>query len=158
MPGFIRKTYSKTAEKYLAQQDDKLGPIDSGDQTPREPRIAHVGEIEPSRPPMYEHPPRLMYEPPTAPAPVIADDGTIEWLEKHGLSTELHSARAGGSLDRFVDFLTKARRRLPDELEFTAWLEKRGIELAANVSLEERALLAVFRARRNAPNKMSHAK
>jgi hypothetical protein len=82
------------------------------------------------------------------PAPVLVDDQSIAWLEEHRLAAELHSARAGGSLDNFVDFLSMARSRLPDEAAFFTWLAKHKIELAADLTIEERAALAIFRSRR----------
>jgi hypothetical protein len=150
----IFKPYVRPADKYLAAQEARLGPIDAGESKGAEaisrpmwpnPPPANVthgeiqmpvhGQIGPSRP-MW------------GPVPVTLS-------EEHGLTTELNLAINGGNLDDFVDFLSDARRRIPDEGLFAGWLARHGIELAEDVSLEERALLTVIRARRKI--KMRHA-
>jgi hypothetical protein len=76
-----------------------------------------------------------------------ADDQTIEWLEEHVLASALREARDGGNLGVFFDFLSNARGRLADDTAFVEWLAEHKIELVTDVTIKERAMLTMFRAR-----------
>jgi Protein of unknown function (DUF3102) len=149
----------REAESFARQGEKRKVLIQVTEVLPARKTTGHFDPVThmfvPNKPPVEDKPERK----PSAPVPLrLVDDQSIAWLEKHELATALRKARDGGDLGKFADFLADARARLPDDNAFEAWLAKHGIELAADhPTLEDRAILAEFHARRNAPNKMRHA-
>jgi len=83
------------------------------------------------------------------PPPPDVDDGSISWIERR-LQNRLESARVGYNPEEFHDFLETAHQRCGSDEAFAAWLEAHGVEVADAVTLEERSLIAIARARRKA--------
>jgi hypothetical protein len=140
--------FNTIMDRVFAGQNERFDAVFAGQRA-----RAAAAALPDHEPPVVPEPLRVV-GPPPAPAPLrLVDDQSIEWLEKHELVNALRTARD----DDFIDFLDDARRRLADEGTFFTWLAKHKIELAEDITLQERARVARQRARRNAPKKIRHA-